>query len=399
MATEVIRLKREQLERFIKDFETLQQFELLFETLDTINATTLVGLRTDVDANTVRSTTNSASILVLQSDKADILNPTFSDRITVTNNILVGGTVDGRDVAVDGAKLDTITPGAAPNTVDSVNGYAGVVVLVKSDVGLGAVDNTSDLDKPVSTAQQTALDLKLNVSNPAVTGNLTTDGLIDTRDVAVDGAKLDTITSGAEPNAVDSVNGYTGAVVLVKADVGLGNVDNTSDLSKPISTATQTALDGKKDDFTENTAFNKNFGTSGTEVCVGNDARLSDSRTCNNTFDNAATARTNLGVAAEFNRSTQVPTTGFSISVTDNDTDQWLVLNPAGALATGTVTFVTSTNARDTQRIRISSTAQITSLTLAGNGATIYGGVSVLAAESTITFQFDSSLTAWFKVD
>lgn len=34
-----------------------------------------------------------------------------------------------------------------------------------------------------------------------------------------------------------------------------------------------------KVDFSENTAFNKNFGTLGTEVCVGNDARLSDART------------------------------------------------------------------------------------------------------------------------
>ena len=33
--------------------------------------------------------------------------------------------------------------------------------------------------------------------------------------------------------------------VPTKADVGLGNVDNTSDLNKPISTATQAALDGK----------------------------------------------------------------------------------------------------------------------------------------------------------
>lgn len=38
---------------------------------------------------------------------------------------------------------------------------------------------------------------------------------------------------------------WTGAV-LAKADVGLGNVDNTSDAAKPISTATQTALDGKQ---------------------------------------------------------------------------------------------------------------------------------------------------------
>lgn len=37
--------------------------------------------------------------------------------------------------------------------------------------------------------------------------------------------------------AVDSVNGYTGVVVLVKSDIGLSNVDNTSDLSKPVSYA------------------------------------------------------------------------------------------------------------------------------------------------------------------
>lgn len=42
---------------------------------------------------------------------------------------------------------------------------------------------------------------------------------------------------------VTSVAGKTGAVTLVKGDVGLGNVDNTSDANKPISTATQAALD------------------------------------------------------------------------------------------------------------------------------------------------------------
>lgn len=46
-------------------------------------------------------------------------------------------------------------------------------------------------------------------------------------------------------DAVSSVNGKTGAVVLDKSDIGLGNVDNTSDLNKPISTATQNALNLK----------------------------------------------------------------------------------------------------------------------------------------------------------
>jgi hypothetical protein len=45
--------------------------------------------------------------------------------------------------------------------------------------------------------------------------------------------------------AVDSVAGKTGVVVLEKADVGLGNVDNTADADKPVSTATATALAGK----------------------------------------------------------------------------------------------------------------------------------------------------------
>lgn len=44
---------------------------------------------------------------------------------------------------------------------------------------------------------------------------------------------------------VASVNGKLGMVVITKSDVGLGNVDNTSDVSKPISTATATALSGK----------------------------------------------------------------------------------------------------------------------------------------------------------
>lgn len=46
------------------------------------------------------------------------------------------------------------------------------------------------------------------------------------------------ITSGA----VDSVNGKNGLVVLTKADVGLGNVDNTSDAAKPVSAAQLSAI-------------------------------------------------------------------------------------------------------------------------------------------------------------
>lgn len=54
-----------------------------------------------------------------------------------------------------------------------------------------------------------------------------------------------TQSSGTGGGAVDSVNGQTGIVVLDKTNIGLGNVDNTSDANKPISTATQTILNKK----------------------------------------------------------------------------------------------------------------------------------------------------------
>jgi hypothetical protein len=66
--------------------------------------------------------------------------------------------------------------------------------------------------------------------------------IVDLTDVVT---KKVTIAQIAEKAPVQSVASKTGAVTLVKADVGLGNVDNTSDANKPVSTATQTALNEK----------------------------------------------------------------------------------------------------------------------------------------------------------
>lgn len=110
----------------------------------------------------------------------------------------------------------------SPSEVVSVNTKTGVVVLAKADIGLGNVDNTSDLNKPISTATQTALNAKYDASNPA--------GYV-------------TAAEAAAAAPVQSVNTQVGDVVLDKNDIGLSNVDNTSDLDKPISNDTQDALD------------------------------------------------------------------------------------------------------------------------------------------------------------
>lgn len=71
-----------------------------------------------------------------------------------------------------------------------------------------------------------------------------------TADIGSNGQPTGTLLAGDTVvpivGVVSSVAGKTGAVALVKADVGLSNVDNTSDANKPISTATQAALDGKQ---------------------------------------------------------------------------------------------------------------------------------------------------------
>lgn len=57
--------------------------------------------------------------------------------------------------------------------VSSVNGRAGDVVLIKSDVGLDQVDNTSDADKPISDDTQDALDLKSDVGHTHTASEVT----------------------------------------------------------------------------------------------------------------------------------------------------------------------------------------------------------------------------------
>lgn len=69
--------------------------------------------------------------------------------------------------------LSTDSPGTLADWVEitasgdvlTVNGQTGTVVLTKADVGLSNVDNTSDANKPVSTATQTALNLKANAAD------------------------------------------------------------------------------------------------------------------------------------------------------------------------------------------------------------------------------------------
>ena len=213
--------------------------------------------------------------------------------------------------------------------------------VTKTAVGLGNVDNTSDADKPVSTATATALSAKLNTSAKGVAGGLAeldgggkvpvsqlpnsimeyqgvwnastntptlangTGSAGDVYRVSVAGTALSldfavgdyVIYNGSTweksdtTDAVASVSGRTGNVTLTKADVGLSNVDDTSDASKPVSTATQTALNAKEGTITAGTTAQYFRGDKTFQTL--NAAAISD-------FNTAADARVATAIAAKF---------------------------------------------------------------------------------------------------
>ena len=134
--------------------------------------------------------------------------------------------------------LDTIQSEIEAHIEDGNNPHQ----VTAEQVGLGNVDNTSDENKPISTAQQVALNNK--VDKVEGKGLSTEDFTTELKN------KLDGIEPGAQVNTITGVKGdaeleyRVGNVNITKENIGLGNVDNTSDMDKPISTATKEYVDG-----------------------------------------------------------------------------------------------------------------------------------------------------------
>jgi hypothetical protein len=220
---------------------------------------------------------------------------------THASSEIVSGTIDL-------ARLGTTPAGGDFLKAIGVSGAADWVspaqvktdlVLVKGDVGLGNVPNVDTTNasnitsgtlptavlpplaiNEVFTASSQAAMLALNAqrgdmcirTDNGKTYVLSTDSpgtLADWKEVMATGQ-------------VVSVSGRTGVITLTKADVGLDQVDNTSDANKPISTATATALSGKAPTSHSHAIGDLPVATSGTsnttQVVRADDARLSNNR-------------------------------------------------------------------------------------------------------------------------
>lgn len=125
---------------------------------------TVVLTASDVGAAPTNHTQAISTITGLQAELDSKATP---DEIPTTPGDI------GAATAAQGAKADTaVQPAAIANFVPTSRTVAGKalsanVTLAKADVGLGSVDNTADSAKPVSTAQQTALNLKVNTADVA----------------------------------------------------------------------------------------------------------------------------------------------------------------------------------------------------------------------------------------
>jgi hypothetical protein len=171
----------------------------------------------DEETSRTFTVTTSTSVFpigfVLPSGKDDLLvtvggNTLLASAYSFTGTLLEGGGYDGGTVTLNTAVENT-------------------TVVIERRVPIQRTTNFA----PANSVPVGAIDLALN--------RLTAISQDLERRVESGGG------SGGGGGAVTSVAGRTGAVTLTKTDVGLSNVDNTSDAAKPVSTATATALAGK----------------------------------------------------------------------------------------------------------------------------------------------------------
>ena len=174
----------------------------------TLPATTSIGTVSSTEIGYIDGVTSSVQTQL----DAKASSATVSSHTSGTTN--VHGIADTALLAttanVATAKTEAIT---AAGTAADTKISTAVSALTKSSVGLANVDNTSDVNKPVSTAQQTALDLKANLAGPTFTGTVVLPSTTSIGNVsATEISYVDGVTSAIQTQ-LDSKLGLAGGTM------------------------------------------------------------------------------------------------------------------------------------------------------------------------------------------
>jgi hypothetical protein len=269
----------------------------------------LVGYRSTTDSRFSLANLNtyfSANVTGLTNSQISAL---AWSKITGTPTTLAGyGITDAQAKDADLDYWASLTPSANVQSLLSAADYAAFKALLS----LGNVNNTSDANKPVSTATQTALDLKANLASPTFTG---------------------------------TVGGIT------KSMVGLGNVDNTADSAKTF-TASQ----------------------------------ISD-------FNSAARAQTEAELIA-----------GSNVTITPGSTGATRTLTIAATAGSGGYATVQDEGVNVTTRttlnfvgsgVTATDSGSVTTVTIPGGGSSTWGGITgTLSSQTDLQTALNAKLTA-----
>lgn len=158
------------------DKDSFAEIVQLINSVDTENDQAFAGyvtsnnaaLQAEVDRATAAEQSLSDSIASLVSGAAASVRDTVLTGLSTATNAAISAT----DSVLSAfgklqAQVSAVLSSLNSHVADTSNPHS----VTKAQVGLGNVDNTSDADKPVSTAQQAALDLKANAENPRFTGD------------------------------------------------------------------------------------------------------------------------------------------------------------------------------------------------------------------------------------
>lgn len=143
--------------------------------------------------------------------------------------------------------LPSLAAALANEKQDKLTGTSGQFV------GFDSGGNATAVAAPTA-AQVGAVPTSRTVNGKALSANIS----LTAADVGADAAGA---ASGVQTNLTAHINNKSNPHGVTKAQVGLGNVDNTSDANKPISTATQNALNGKANTSHNHSAANITSGT------------------------------------------------------------------------------------------------------------------------------------------